>query len=91
VELRDRYSFWHKILPMLLAGETDDVEELRQQAREDFYQVPCPFHGRPVHPACRTSHRRCLPRQAGLLYEKENEERLKDQVRAPGAATYRFM
>eukprot|EP00045_Choanoeca_perplexa_P009487 m.91812 g.91812 ORF g.91812 m.91812 type:complete len:863 (-) comp14918_c0_seq1:131-2719(-) len=55
VEMRDRYSYWHKIMPMLLPGELDDVEDLQVLAREAFVK-------------------------AGLQYEKENEERLKDQL-----------
>jgi hypothetical protein len=39
LELRDRYSFWHKLLPILLSGETDDVEEIRDLARESFWKV----------------------------------------------------
>lgn len=39
IELRDRYSFWHKLLPILLSGETDEVEEIRDLARESFWKV----------------------------------------------------
>ncbi|EDQ87966.1 uncharacterized protein MONBRDRAFT_33000 [Monosiga brevicollis MX1] len=38
-ELRDRYSYWHKLLPMLLPGETDEVEELRVLSREAFIKA----------------------------------------------------
>lgn len=39
LDLRDRYSYWHKILPILLSGETDEVEEVRDLARESFWKV----------------------------------------------------
>eukprot|EP00730_Choanoeca_flexa_P002587 TRINITY_DN11104_c0_g1_i1.p1 TRINITY_DN11104_c0_g1~~TRINITY_DN11104_c0_g1_i1.p1 ORF type:complete len:854 (+),score=210.02 TRINITY_DN11104_c0_g1_i1:167-2728(+) len=55
VDMRDRYSYWHKILPLLLPGELDDVAELQTLAKEAFVK-------------------------AGLQYEQENEERLKDQL-----------
>jgi dynein assembly factor 5 len=39
VDMRDRYSYWHKIMPLLLPGELDDVEELQVLAREAFVKV----------------------------------------------------
>ena len=39
VDMRDRYSYWHKIMPLLLPGELDDVEELQELARESFVKV----------------------------------------------------
>jgi len=39
LELRDRYSFWHKIISVLLSGESDDVEEIATLARESFWKV----------------------------------------------------
>ncbi|XP_076750342.1 dynein axonemal assembly factor 5-like [Xylocopa sonorina] len=32
LKLRDRYSWWHKILPLLLTGLHDELEEIRQKA-----------------------------------------------------------
>lgn len=37
--MKDRYSFWHKIMPILLVGERDEVEELRVFAKEAFEKV----------------------------------------------------
>ncbi|XP_043791722.1 dynein axonemal assembly factor 5 isoform X2 [Apis laboriosa] len=32
LKLRDRYSWWHKILPLLLTGLHDELEEIRQKS-----------------------------------------------------------
>eukprot|EP00041_Stephanoeca_diplocostata_P019051 m.404509 g.404509 ORF g.404509 m.404509 type:complete len:792 (+) comp21198_c0_seq1:75-2450(+) len=37
VELKDRYSFWHKLLTLMLNGITDDVEEIRELCRDKFH------------------------------------------------------
>ncbi|XP_044759585.1 dynein axonemal assembly factor 5 [Coccinella septempunctata] len=37
-EYRDRYSFFHKILPLLLTGLNDEVQETREEAAE-FWEV----------------------------------------------------
>eukprot|EP00055_Hartaetosiga_balthica_P012329 m.59518 g.59518 ORF g.59518 m.59518 type:complete len:861 (+) comp7911_c0_seq5:179-2761(+) len=54
-DYKDRYSYWHKLLPLLLTGETDEVEEISTLARESFIK-------------------------AGRLYEKENEDKLKEKI-----------
>eukprot|EP00049_Salpingoeca_infusionum_P015144 m.290894 g.290894 ORF g.290894 m.290894 type:complete len:854 (+) comp15821_c0_seq2:292-2853(+) len=38
-EYRDRHSFYHKILPILLSGETDEVEDIATLAREAFIKA----------------------------------------------------
>ena len=32
VELKDRYSWWHKLLPLLLTGLHDEIKETREKA-----------------------------------------------------------
>lgn len=34
VHLRDRYSWWYKIIPLLLTGLHDDIQEIRATAAE---------------------------------------------------------
>ncbi|XP_017788530.1 PREDICTED: dynein assembly factor 5, axonemal, partial [Habropoda laboriosa] len=38
LKLRDRYSWWHKILPLLLTGLHDELENIRQKAA-DFWNA----------------------------------------------------
>lgn len=42
-EYRDRYSFFHKILPLLLTGLNDEVEETRKEATEFWETVGLQF------------------------------------------------
>ncbi|EGD79070.1 hypothetical protein PTSG_02038 [Salpingoeca rosetta] len=35
-QYKERYSYWHKIIPILLSGETDDVQEIQTLARDEF-------------------------------------------------------
>ncbi|CAF1043688.1 unnamed protein product [Rotaria sordida] len=58
LELRDRYSYFHMMLPLLLTGYTDEIEEIRETTDSLWWD-------------------------AGLKYEKENEEDLKDQINFP--------
>ena len=37
-----RYSYWHKLLPLLLTGECDEVEEIRVLAVSEFHKVNSP-------------------------------------------------
>lgn len=39
LDFRDRGTYWPKLLPLLLPGESDDVEELRVLAQDAFWQV----------------------------------------------------
>lgn len=34
VDLRDRYSWWHKIIPLLLTGLHDEIAEIRIKANQ---------------------------------------------------------
>lgn len=34
IELRDRYSWWHKILPLIMTGLHDEIPETRARAAE---------------------------------------------------------
>nr|XP_023027609.1 dynein assembly factor 5, axonemal [Leptinotarsa decemlineata] len=43
LEYRDRYSFFHKILPLLLTGLNDEVVETRNEAAELWEQVGLQF------------------------------------------------
>ncbi len=36
---KDRYSFWHKLIPVILAGESDEVAEIASLSRELFHKV----------------------------------------------------
>eukprot|EP01147_Barroeca_monosierra_P003460 gene3460-6095_t len=36
---KERYSYWHKIIPILLIGETDEVSELSNFVHEEFIKV----------------------------------------------------
>ncbi|XP_045140257.1 dynein axonemal assembly factor 5 [Echinops telfairi] len=39
LELRDRYSFFHKLIPLLLSGLDDEIPEIRQSAASLWQQV----------------------------------------------------
>ena len=39
MHFKDRYSYWHKIIPLLLSGEADEVQEVQTVAREAFHEV----------------------------------------------------
>lgn len=43
LQYRDRYSFFHKILPLLLTGLNDEVEETRAEAAELWEKVGLQF------------------------------------------------
>lgn len=32
MELRDRYSWWHKLIPLLLTGLHDEIESIRNES-----------------------------------------------------------
>lgn len=34
LELRDRYSWWHKLIPLLITGLHDEIENIRNRAGE---------------------------------------------------------
>ncbi|KAJ7989332.1 hypothetical protein DPEC_G00303440 [Dallia pectoralis] len=55
LQLPDRYSYFHKLLPLLLSSLSDDIPEISQVATD-------------------------LWRQTGALWEKENEDDLKDKM-----------
>jgi dynein assembly factor 5 len=39
LELRDRYSYWHMMLPLLLTGYTDEIEEIRETTDSLWWDV----------------------------------------------------
>lgn len=39
LNLRDRYSFFHKLLPLLLTGLSDEMQDIRQRSKDLFDQV----------------------------------------------------
>lgn len=39
LELRDRYSYFHMLLPLLLTGYTDDIEEIREATDALWWDV----------------------------------------------------
>ncbi|XP_017886513.2 dynein assembly factor 5, axonemal-like [Ceratina calcarata] len=39
LKLRDRYSWWHRIIPLLLTGLHDELEEIRMRSAELWKQV----------------------------------------------------
>ena len=39
LELRDRYSYFHLMLPLLLTGYTDDIEEIRETTDSLWWDV----------------------------------------------------
>lgn len=39
LNLRDRYSFFHKLLPLLMTGLSDEMVDIRQKSKELFEQV----------------------------------------------------
>ncbi|KAG8006970.1 Dynein assembly factor 5 [Nibea albiflora] len=55
LHMRDRYSYFHKLIPLLLSSITDDIPEIRFLAAD-------------------------LWKQAGVQWEKENEEDIKDKM-----------
>ncbi|XP_062515941.1 dynein axonemal assembly factor 5-like [Corticium candelabrum] len=40
---RDRYSYHHKLLPLLLSGITDEIPDIRKQTRDIMEQVGCKY------------------------------------------------
>lgn len=44
LEYRDRYSFFHKILPLLLTGLNDEIEETRTEAASLWVKVGIQYH-----------------------------------------------
>jgi len=58
LDLPDRYSFWHRFIPLLLAAFADEMPEIAESARAFWHD-------------------------AGLKYERENEQDLKDQLNYP--------
>ncbi|KAK5604464.1 hypothetical protein CRENBAI_016983 [Crenichthys baileyi] len=55
LNMRDRYSYFHKLIPLLLSSVSDEIPEIRVLAAD-------------------------LWRQAGLQWEKENEDDIKDKM-----------
>ncbi|PWA33847.1 hypothetical protein CCH79_00018724 [Gambusia affinis] len=55
LNMRDRYSYFHKLIPLLLSSISDEIPEIRLLAAD-------------------------LWRQAGLQWEKENEDDIKDKM-----------
>ncbi|XP_015246691.1 PREDICTED: dynein assembly factor 5, axonemal [Cyprinodon variegatus] len=55
LNMRDRYSYFHKLIPLLLTSISDEIPEIRLLAAD-------------------------LWRQAGLQWEKENEDDIKDKM-----------
>lgn len=39
IKLMDRYSFFHKLLPLLLSGLSDDMKEIRDKSRSHFIKA----------------------------------------------------
>ena len=39
LELRDRYSWWHKLIPLLVTGLHDEIESIRNRAGELWDQA----------------------------------------------------
>lgn len=39
MELRDRYSWWHKLIPLLLTGLHDEIEPVRNAAGKLWQSV----------------------------------------------------
>lgn len=39
LELRDRYSYFHLLLPLLLTGYTDEIEEIRETTDSLWWDV----------------------------------------------------
>lgn len=39
LELRDRYSYFHMMLPLLLTGYTDEIEEIRETTDSLWWDV----------------------------------------------------
>ncbi|XP_014839107.1 PREDICTED: dynein assembly factor 5, axonemal [Poecilia mexicana] len=55
LNMRDRYSYFHKLVPLLLSSISDEIPEIRLLAAD-------------------------LWKQAGLQWEKENEDDIKDKM-----------
>jgi len=58
LDLPDRYSFWHRFIPLLLAAFADEMPDIADSARAFWHD-------------------------AGLKYERENEEDLKEKLNYP--------
>lgn len=58
LDLPDRYSFWHRFIPLLLAAFADEMPEIADSAKAFWHD-------------------------AGLKFEQENEEDLKDKLNFP--------
>ena len=39
LELRDRYSYFHMMLPLLLTGYTDEIEEIRETTDSLWWDI----------------------------------------------------
>lgn len=39
LELRDRYSYFHMMLPLLLTGYTDEIQEIRETTDSLWWDV----------------------------------------------------
>jgi dynein assembly factor 5 len=44
LELRDRYSYFHMMLPLLLTGYTDEIEEIRETTDSLWWDVGRTFN-----------------------------------------------
>lgn len=43
LDLMDRYSFWHKLMPLLLTSITDEQPEIREVADSLWYDIGMSF------------------------------------------------
>lgn len=39
LDLPDRYSFWHKLMPLLLTGVTDELPSIQEEAASLWHDV----------------------------------------------------
>ena len=77
MEFLHRYSYHHKLIPLLLTCVTDEVQEIRQKSHDLWEKVSTP--GCTPQTAMITLTGMLAP-QVGAKYESENEEELKDQM-----------
>ena len=87
LELRDRYSYFHMLLPLLLTGYTDEIEEIRETTDSLWWDVgkiaQLSLKEKKMYKSRSDSRFFNYWFYLGLKYEKENEEDLKDQINFP--------
>lgn len=83
-----RYSYFHKLLPLLMTGLSDELPDIQKQARQLMSKVIC-FHGFTdmfkastvyTRHLCVQSHSISVATQVGDQYAAENEDELKDKM-----------